>query len=105
MTTEDAVHAGFEICWGIGQSKGHYQKLKMLTVTSECCLGDILLPHLDLILPGSQINLGEVLRSPQLIHEFIFPGYRVPFLHGLLVQGYIINAHPQCAILLLYQDH
>ena len=102
ITMEDVVHARLESCWGIGQSKGHYQKLKIPIVTSEHFLRDILLPHLDLMIPGSQINLGEVFRSPQLIHEFIDPRYRVPILHGLLVQGPIVNAHPQCAIFLLY---
>ena len=105
MTTEDVFHVGLESCWSISQSKGTYLKLKMPIVTPERCLGDIFLPHLDLMIPGSQINLGEVFRSPQLIHEFINPGYRVPVIHSLLVQGPIIYAHPQCAIFLLYQNH
>ena len=105
MTPKDMIHTGLESCWRISQSKGHYQKLKMPIVTSKLCLGDILLPHLDLMVPGPQINIGEIFGSPRLIHEFIDPGYRVPVLQSLLVQGPIINAHPQCAIFLLHQNH
>ena len=72
MTMEDVVHLRLESFWGIGQSKGHHQKLKIPIVTYERCLGDILLPYLDPMILRSQINLGEVFRSPQLIHEFLF---------------------------------
>ena len=53
MTMEDVVHARLESCWGIGESKGHPRKCKIPMMTSERCLGDMLLPYLDLMISGS----------------------------------------------------
>ena len=72
-------------------------------MTSESSLGNILLPHTNLVVPGSQVNLQEELRSPHLIHQLIYPWNGVPILHGLLVESLVVNAHPQCVVLLLHQ--
>ena len=72
----------------------------MAIVAPECSLGDILVPHLDLMVPRPQIDFGEEIQSPQLIHQLINPGDGVIFLHGLLVERPVIDAHSQCAILL-----
>ena len=75
----------------------------MAIVTSERGLGNVLLPHTNLVVPGSQVNLREELRPPQLIHQIINPWNRVHVLHRFLVQGPVVNAHPQCVVLLLHQ--
>ena len=66
----------------------------MAVVALECSLRDVLVPHLDLMVPRPQIDLGEELRSPQLIHQLINPGDGVSVLHGFLVKIPIIDAHP-----------
>jgi hypothetical protein len=49
LSSEDMVHARLEGGWCIGQSKWHDQELKMSEMASECCLLNILLPDVDLM--------------------------------------------------------
>jgi hypothetical protein len=47
---EQMIHAILEGGWCISQPKRHYQELIESIVTSESNLGDILLPHLYLMI-------------------------------------------------------
>ena len=85
----------------VGQPKGHNQELKMVVIASKHCLGDIISPHPNLMIPRAQIYLREVLGSSKLID--VRNGVSV--LQRLLVEGSIVDAHPQCAILFLHQDN
>lgn len=74
-------------------------------MTSESCLLDILLSCTDLMIPGVQIYLGEVLSSMDLINEVIHPWNRVSILDKFLVEHPIINAHSHGSIFFLHQDN
>jgi hypothetical protein len=104
LSFEDVVHARLESGRCTGQPKWHDQELKMFEVASERDLLYILLPDVDLMIPGSQINLGEKNCPMQLAHQLIYVRNGVPILYHFLVESFVIDAHPQCAILLQYQN-
>lgn len=68
------VHAGLEGSRSVGQPKWHDQELKVPILAPKCCLRDILIPHPNLVVPRTQINLREVLGSSKLIHQLIYAG-------------------------------
>ena len=74
-------------------------------MTVESYFGDVLVPYLDLMVLRAKIDLGEVLSSPKLIHEFVNSGNGIPILNGLFVECSIIDAHTQRTILLLNQNY
>ena len=74
-------------------------------MTAKSCFGDVLVPYPDLMVPQAKIDLGEVLGSPKLIHEFVNSRNGIPVLNGLLVECSIINAHSQCTVLIFDQYH
>ena len=71
----------------------------------ESCFGDVLIPYSDLMVPRVKISLGKVFGTPQFVHEFINPRDGIPVFNGLFVECSIVDAHLQCTILLLDQDH
>ena len=70
---------------------------------AESYFGDVLVPYPDLMVPRAKIDLGEVLGSLKLIHEFVNSGNGIPVLNGIFVECSIVDAHSQCTILLLNQ--
>ena len=87
------VHARMKSVWSIGKSEGHDQKLIVTIMTGESCFGDVLVPSPDLMVPRAKIDLGEVLSSLKLIHEFVNSGNGIPILNGLFVECSIVDAH------------
>jgi hypothetical protein len=68
-------------------------------MASERGLQNVLFPNLDLVIPYTKINFGEVFCSPQLVD----PHNWVLVLYGLLVKSSVINTHSQGVVLLLDQ--
>jgi hypothetical protein len=104
LSSEDVVHARLESGRCISQPKWHDQELKMSEVVSECGLLYILLPDVDLMILGSQIDLGEENYPMQLVHQLIYAWNGVPILCHFFVESSVINVDPQCSILIQYQN-
>lgn len=105
MLPENLIHGGLKGSWCVGQFEWHDQELKVPKVTSEICLVDILLSHTDLMIPKSQIYLGEVLSSMELINDVVHPWNRVFVLDCFLIEHPIINAHSHGPVFFLHQDN
>jgi hypothetical protein len=59
----------------------------MVVVTSKGCFLDVFLPHLDLMIARTKVNLGEVDGPMQFVHQLINPWYWVSVFDGLFIQG------------------
>lgn len=58
--------------------------------------------HLDLVVPRTQVYLREELSSSKLIHQLVDLRNGVLVLRSLLIEGLVVNAHPQRAVFLLH---
>ena len=85
--------------------KSMEKKLKVTIVTYEISIWYVFLPHLNLMITKSKVNLWEELGSMDLIHELINPWYGIYILHFILIQSSKINAHPQSFIIFLYHNN
>jgi hypothetical protein len=61
------IHAILEGGWRNSYPKGHNQKFIMIIMTSEGCVGHILLPHFDMMIAKAQVYFGEVDSAMNLI--------------------------------------
>ena len=59
--------------------------------------------HPNLVVAGTEVQLGEELRTMQLIKEFVDDGDGEGILDGEGVQGAVVHAKPPSPILLLDQ--
>lgn len=57
--------------------------------------------HMNLMVPATQIELGEEAGTFQLVDD----GDRVLVLHHLGVEGSIVNTETPCVVLLAHQQH
>ena len=64
---ENLVHHIHEVGRGIGESKGHDGELILPIPSDKGCLGNVLSPDLNLMVPKLKINLGKELGIPQLV--------------------------------------
>ncbi len=71
---EDIVHQSHECCGGVGQSERHYYIFKMAVSSSECCFWYVLFLDPNLVIAGEQVDLGEVFRSYQPVHQIVNSG-------------------------------
>ena len=71
----------------------------------ENCLRNITLSNLHLMIARSEINLGEILGTSELVKQIINSWQRVLVLDGDCVQVLVINAHSHRAILLLNKQN
>lgn len=67
-------------------------------MTSEGCLRNILIAHLDLMITRSQIYLREELVSSKLIHQLTNTRYGILILQCPPVDCLIIDAHMQSLV-------
>jgi hypothetical protein len=64
---EHLVHEVHEVGRGVGQAKGHHGVFKQAVAGGERGLGDIKLSDFQLMISGTEINLGEYFGPIQLI--------------------------------------
>lgn len=81
------------------------QELKMPIVTSKSYLLNILLPHLNLMIPILKVYLKEVFGSSNLIHHLINKQNRILVVQCLLVDRPVVNSHAKSPIFLLHQHN
>src|SRR6185369_6765612 len=77
----------------------------MAVVCAKCCLGDVFIFNADLMVTGIQVNLGKILGTDKLIHEFVYAGQRVPVLDGNFVQGTIIDTKSEGTFFLMDEQY
>ena len=101
---EHQIHEIHEVSRCIRKNEGHDKILIQSIPRRESCLSYIFRTDLDLMLPRSQINLGEYLSFRQLIKQDINVRKRVFILDGHRIQGTIVHTHAQGLIFLLHKD-
>jgi hypothetical protein len=69
--SENIIDEVLETSWGIGQAKGHYQRLKQPIPCPECCLPLLSFGHSDKIVSTSDVQLHVVLRLLQLQESLV----------------------------------
>jgi hypothetical protein len=88
---KDIVHESLEGRWGVGKPKGHHEKLVMALISAEGSLGDVLLPHPDLMISGSEVQFRKNYCPMELIQQLIDDGYGVFVFDCFLVKSSIID--------------
>ena len=68
-------------------------ELKLPIPSHKSCLRDVTLSNLHLMIARSEINLGEILGTSELIKQIINPWQGVLVLDGDCIQVSVINAH------------
>ena len=71
--------------------------------TTKSCLEYILLTDPELMISGPHIYLREHVGSLKLVKQVINAWQRIFVLHSDTIQQFVINAHPQATIFLLYK--
>jgi len=98
---EDVVHKSLECCGRIRQAKGHHQELIVAPMSSERRLRDIIRMHPDLVVAAAEIDLGEVAGALELVEELVNDRNWKFILHGLVIEGPIVDAESPRPITLL----
>jgi hypothetical protein len=102
---QDVVHQGLERHWGIRQTEGHDEELKLPMVRVEGFLGDVSIVHPDLVIAAAQIQLREKSCTAQLVQQLINDRDRIHVTHHLSIEGTVLDAKLPGAIVLLHQEH
>src|SRR3954463_10996776 len=89
---EDLIHEIHEVSWGIGQSKGHDCALIQTISGYKCRLRNILGSDLQLVVPRSEVNLGEHLGPIELIKQIFNLGKWILVLDCNFIEGAVVNA-------------
>ena len=76
------IHYSLEGSWCVAQPKRHDCVLIGPITRHKGSLIDVGLFHLDLMISGGQINLREIRRPVQLVHEFFYLRERIPIFRG-----------------------
>jgi len=90
---EHRIHEIHEMSRCICETEGHDEILIEPIPHRESSLRYIFRTDLDLMIPKSQINLGEYLGFRQLVKQDINVRKRVLILDGHRIQGAIVHAH------------
>jgi hypothetical protein len=97
---EHIIHQRLEGGGGVGESEHHDQEFDVAMVRPKCHFGNVLRVHLHLVVTTAKVELGEVLRPLELIQELVDDQDWKLVLHGLGVEGAIVNAKSPCMIFL-----
>ena len=65
--SEHIIHEGLECSRGITEPKCHHPELVEAVVGAKCSLVHIFRSHAHLMVPGPKVQLGEELRTMELI--------------------------------------
>jgi len=77
----------------------------MAIASVEARLLHIICVNANLMIAASQVKLGEVACTMQLIEELIDPRQRIPILNRDAVQSPEVDAHSLTSICLLHEEH
>ena len=66
---EDVVHHGLECCWGVAEAKEHDEWFIQSAIRLEGCLVFVSLFDANIVETPLQVELSEVISSPQLVQN------------------------------------
>ena len=79
---ENVIHHHLEHSWTVGKAKEHHQRLEQPSVHPKCYLPLVPILNSDVVVAPPNIQLHEVLCSPELIYQFGNEGKWVPIFDG-----------------------
>jgi hypothetical protein len=88
---EYRVHEIHEVGWGICENKGHDQELVETITSGEGSFENVTRSNFDLMITGTEINLGENFGSSQLIKKNINSGKRIFILDGYRIERPVVH--------------
>ena len=68
---QHVVHESLEGGWRVAESERHDQKFEEGVMRPECCLVDVGRPHADLVVSGSEVELGEEAGAMELVQQLV----------------------------------
>jgi hypothetical protein len=89
---EHIVHRCLEGGGGVGKFARHDQEFEVAMVRSERRFGDVLRVHQHMVVTVVKVKLGEVACPLELIQELVDDRDRKLVLHGLGVEGTVVDA-------------
>ena len=102
---EDLIHEIHEVSWGIGQSKGHDRALIQAVSGYKCRLGNMLGSDFQLVVPRSEVDLGEHLGPIELIKQIFNLGKWILVLDCNFIEGAVVNAQEDGSVLLGHKQN
>jgi hypothetical protein len=85
--------------WGIGEAEGHNGELEVAILAVEGGLGYVGGVDADLMISTFKVDLSKVLCVVKFIEEFVNMRERVTVFDGKFVEGTVVDAEAECAIL------
>ena len=95
---EDVIHHPLKGRWGVAESKEHDRGLVQTSIGPEGSLPLVAFLDANVVVPPSYVQLGEVLRIVQLVHQLLDEGQRVPVLDGVLIEPSVVLDRSKGAI-------
>ena len=77
----------------------------MITVSTECGLGDVIGVHAHLMVPAVEINLGEEAGTFKFVEKLINNWNRELVLDGAIVERPVVDTKTPSVVLLADQEH
>ncbi|KAG5350705.1 hypothetical protein C0989_009606 [Termitomyces sp. Mn162] len=102
--SEDVVYHGLEGGRAIGESKEHNEQLKQSPVGPEGSLPLISLLNVHIIVTPPDIQLSEVLHTPEVVDELRDEGKRITVLHHHGIEYLVVLDQLEGAILLFDKE-
>ena len=68
-------------------------------------LVDVGRPHANLVVPRTQVQLGEEAGIVEVVEQLVDDGYQMGVLHRECVQGMVVDVEPPCRVWLLDKEH
>jgi hypothetical protein len=102
---EHLVHEIHEVGRGVGQAKGHHGVLKQTITGGEGGLGNIGLSDFQLMISGTEINLGEYLGSIQLIKQVFDFWEQILVFNSYLIEFTIVHTQSNGTVPLVHKKN
>ena len=102
---EDLIHEIHEVSWGIGQPKGHDRAFIQAISGYKCRLWNILGSDFQLVVPRSEVDLGEHLGPIELIKQIFNLGKWILVLDCNFIEGAVVNAQADGTVLLCHKQN
>ena len=94
-----------EGCRGIGESEEHYQRFKEASIGHKRCLPFMTLFHPDVVIPPTNIALGEILGPLKSADDISYERKRVSVFDCELVQFATVLDKTKLSILFLNKEN
>lgn len=87
-------HESVKCCKCIGEAEWHDKQFEGFVACYAYDLGFVSFGNANLVVPGAQVEFGEVSRFAKLVEEIRYQGNWVLVLNSDLVEHSIIDTHP-----------